>query len=192
MSYTNFFSLRAVTAVTLGAALLLSACVDEPPPRRMPPPVAVAPSPQPPDTRVYAYALHGQSDDQQDRDRYECHLWAVKQTGFDPSAPGIPPHQRIAVVRETNPAPAITVGAVTGALIGAAVSRPRDAGAGALIGAVAGGALGAASNAQQNEYSQRAADRANQRVQAIDIDQRAGNYRRALSACLDGRGYSVR
>ena len=34
---------------------------------------------------IYAYPAKGQSQSQQDRDRYECHSWAVKQTGFDPS-----------------------------------------------------------------------------------------------------------
>ena len=34
---------------------------------------------------IYAYPAKGQSQAQQDRDRYECHSWAVKQTGFDPS-----------------------------------------------------------------------------------------------------------
>ena len=88
MSHSNFQTLRAATALALGAAALLSACVDEPPPRQPPPRVAVAPSPPPPDTRVYAYATRGQSDEQQDRDRYECHRWAVSQSGFDPTQAG--------------------------------------------------------------------------------------------------------
>src|SRR5260221_11922446 len=45
---------------------------------------------------IYAYPAKGQSQAQQDRDRYESHSWAVKQTGFDPSraqasAPSPPP-----------------------------------------------------------------------------------------------------
>lgn len=32
------------------------------------------------------YPAKGQSDDQLSKDRYECHRWAVGQTGFDPSA----------------------------------------------------------------------------------------------------------
>jgi len=35
---------------------------------------------------IFVYPNHGQSDEQRDRDRYECYLWAVEQTGFDPSA----------------------------------------------------------------------------------------------------------
>src|SRR5215831_21128111 len=34
---------------------------------------------------IYVYPAKGQSQEQQDRDRYECHSWAVQQTGFDPS-----------------------------------------------------------------------------------------------------------
>jgi hypothetical protein len=58
--------------------LMLGACATTP----MPQPMASAP---PPSIRVYFYANNGQSAEQQDRDRYECHRWAVGQTGFDPS-----------------------------------------------------------------------------------------------------------
>lgn len=34
---------------------------------------------------VIAYPANGQSVDQQGRDRYECHGWAVGQSGFDPA-----------------------------------------------------------------------------------------------------------
>lgn len=34
---------------------------------------------------VIAYPSRGQGSDQQARDRYECHRWAVSQSGFDPS-----------------------------------------------------------------------------------------------------------
>jgi len=34
---------------------------------------------------LYVYPARGQSDAQAGRDRYECHLWAVDQTQFDPS-----------------------------------------------------------------------------------------------------------
>lgn len=35
---------------------------------------------------VIACPSAGQSQDQQARDRYECHRWAVNQSGFDPSS----------------------------------------------------------------------------------------------------------
>src|SRR5215471_14570943 len=34
---------------------------------------------------LYVYPSKGQSQAQQDRDKYECHSWAVGQSGFDPS-----------------------------------------------------------------------------------------------------------
>jgi hypothetical protein len=34
---------------------------------------------------VYLYPRNGQSSEQTQNDRYECHSWAVNQTGFDPT-----------------------------------------------------------------------------------------------------------
>ncbi len=36
----------------------------------------------------FVYPRNGQSEAQQSQDRFECHQWAVEQTGFDPSEPG--------------------------------------------------------------------------------------------------------
>ena len=36
---------------------------------------------------VYLYPRNGQSEAQSQNDRYECHAWAVGQTGFDPTRP---------------------------------------------------------------------------------------------------------
>jgi Family of unknown function (DUF6515) len=35
---------------------------------------------------LFVYPKQGQSDEQRDRDRYECYVWAADQTGFDPTA----------------------------------------------------------------------------------------------------------
>jgi hypothetical protein len=84
------------------------------PPMQAAPRAVAEPAP-----RVYVYPRMNQSAEQQATDEYECHRWAVTQTGFDPS----------------------------------------------------GAALGQAD----------AGDMA-----------RRGDYLRAQSACLDGRGYTVR
>lgn len=49
-------------------------------------PVSHPPLPASEATRydVIAYPAKGQSAEQQSRDRYECHTWAVSQSGFDP------------------------------------------------------------------------------------------------------------
>jgi hypothetical protein len=36
-------------------------------------------------TDLFVYPKNGQSDEQRDTDRYECHRWAADQTGFDPT-----------------------------------------------------------------------------------------------------------
>ncbi len=37
---------------------------------------------------VYLYPRNGQTAQQTSTDRYECHSWAVGQTGFDPTRSG--------------------------------------------------------------------------------------------------------
>jgi hypothetical protein len=92
---------------------------------------------------IYAYPAKGQSQAQQDRDRYECHSWAVKQTGFDPSRAQAsasepsrsnqPPPPQGQIVRAAGRGAAL--GAIGGAITG-------DAGKGAAAGAAMGGLAG--------------------------------------------------
>ena len=183
-------SARSLLLAGLGCALL-AGCASEPLPIPAPPQARVAPLP---DTRVFVYPSAGQSASQLERDRYECHNWAVKQTGFDPSASQAAPHQRVEVVAVPASGSDTLAGATAGALIGASVSRPRDAGGGALFGAVAGALLGAASDsarAQRAADTERRLNEANQQGD-LGLDHLAGNYRRALGACLQGRGYQTR
>lgn len=173
---------RATLAVLLAASATLGACATYPGPWKDAPAAAA------PDTRVYVYPAAGQDDAQMDRDRYDCHLWAVKQTGFDPSSPQLAPHQRVAVVEGPPPGSGTAVGAATGAVIGAATARPRDAGAGLVIGAIAGAIIGTAAEQSANEQAAASA-----RSQArYGLEEQAANYRRAITACLQGRHYTVR
>jgi hypothetical protein len=161
----------------------------------MPPPPPAAP---PPNVDVYAYPLHGQPPEQQDRDHYECSQWGTQQTGFDPSAPGVPPHERVHVVSAGPPPGTNTaIGAVTGAILGAVIAPRWQAAPAALAGAVVGGAIGStadAANAQANAVNgqQARAETVQDRRAAALQEQKAVNYRRAIGACLDARGYSVR
>lgn len=147
-----------------------------------------------PPTQVYFYPNLGQGQGQQDRDSYECYLWARKQTSFDPSAPNLAPHTRVAVVAEPPPGAGTAIGAVTGAMLGAVVASRGNRPEGALVGALAGGMLGTASDVARQEEAARMQeryDRQNDRRLAI-IERQAADYRRALTACLEGRGYTVR
>lgn len=124
------------------------------------------------------YPANGQSPEQQQRDRYECHQWAIQQSGFDPSRPTVPV--------TTTAAP--TAGPIRGAAGGAAVGAVGgaiggNAGRGAAIGAGAGAVVGSAR--QRSQLNQQAA---NQNA-ALAAQQDA--FSRAERSCLQGRGYTV-
>lgn len=148
---------------------------------------------QTPPTQVYFYPNKGQGLEQQERDRYECYLWAVRKTGFDPSVSQLAPHQRVEVIPQPPLGHDTAAGAVTGALLGAIVSAPHHTAEGAAIGAAAGAVLGSVSDAGRQEQTQRLQNQYNlqEYQQAARIEKQARDYRRAMSACLEGRGYSV-
>ncbi len=175
--------------VALSAAL--GGCVVEPRPyhrsyERVPAPQRM--------TEIIVYPARGQSAEQLDRDRYECHNWAVRQTGFDPSQQGLAPAERVRVVDQPPAGAGVVAGAITGAVLGAIIAPHGGEGGGAAIGALAGGIMGGAAeqahaeetHAQQDRYGgQYAYGRG-------DYSERSGTYRRAISACLEGRGYTVK
>ena len=171
--------------VLAAIAALTAACATPPPPRPAP-----APPPREDLTRIYFYPAQGQSEAQQDRDRYDCYVWAVKETGFDPSR-HIPPPERATVVPARSPGQTIGAAAAVGAMIGAVTARPGDVAEGAAAGAIVGSVVGAANadaearqaDAINARHDNRAADR---------YAKEAAGYRRAMTACLEGRGYTVR
>ena len=144
-------------------------------------------------TQVYFYPKAGQTTEQQSRDHYECYNWAMKQTGFDPSQSSIPPVQRVRVVPMPPPGHDTTVLAITGAVLGALIAGPRHAAGGALIGAAGGAIAGAAADSSRQQTARQLEEAYPNRDRALDAqyEGRALNFRRAMSACLEGRGYSV-
>lgn len=183
--YRWFTALSAapMVPVWLGVALLAGCAA----------PRAHAPSiPAAADTaEVLAYPLQGQGERQIRQDRYECYLWAVRQSGYDPAAETGTVEVETQVVADPPAGTATVAGAVTGAAVGALVTGPRHGGTGAAVGAVVGTLAGASVDAEH----QARADAAQARYDASVIEaenRRIEAYRRALSACLDARGYSVR
>lgn len=176
--------------VVLGLTLPLGACTSVPLERRVGTETVQVHFPP---TRLFFYPNSNQSPERQDRDRFECYLWAVKQTGFDPSQPQLVSQIRVEVVPVPASGQDTAVGAITGAMLGAAVSRPHDAAAGAVLGAIAGSAIGAASDASRAEQASRIRERYDQRdaQRFSQIERKAQDYRRAMAACLEGRDYSV-
>ena len=169
---------------TVGASLIaagsLSGCVS--PPTR---PVAVVAAPAP-IARTFVYPARGQSAEQLERDRYDCYLSAVRQTGFDPSRPARAYEQ---VVVTPEPGVGTATGAVGGAILGSLLAGPRSAGLGLLLGGATGAIVGTAADASAQAQVSQAQSRVNE-AQAAE-GRRADEFRRVNSACLAARGYSV-
>jgi hypothetical protein len=133
--------------------------------------------------------MKNQSQEQQDKDRYECHRWATQQTGFDPSRPSTGATNAPESQPYKPSQPHVLRGAARGAALGAVGGAiAGDAGNGAAAGTAVGGMAGGFrrlderrnQNAQQQTSSNSAAASA------------STNYNRALAASLQGRGYSVK
>ena len=130
-----------------------------------------------------AYPTKGQSAEKQNRDEYECHEQAQKETGVDPVALAEQATAPSSSGSKSGPGsalPSAGVGAMRGAADG-------DAGAGALHGAGMGRLIAVVRSRRQMEKQQEAASDKN-----ADMHAQLDKYDRAYSACLTGRGYSVK
>jgi hypothetical protein len=132
---------------------------------------------------MVVYPAKGQSAEQQQKDEFECHQWAVQQTGYDPTrAPQAPQQQT------TQSGRPVVGGAAGGALVGAGIgSLSGKAGRGMAIGAGVGALAGGAKRRQQQQQ-QAAVNQQAQEAQQVQIDR----YNKAKHACLEGKGYTVK
>lgn len=129
--------------------------------------------------QIFAYPNAGQSQEQQSKDRYECHQWSVSQTGFDPTtAPPVSaaPAPNYGYADQAPPPPpppqkkggflglgnggffqggGVVGDAATGAALGAAGGAiAGNAGSGAAIGALASTVFGAVSRSSSDSQAQ--------------------------------------
>lgn len=124
--------------------------------------------------------LRGQSQELARRDRYECHNWAVAQTGGQAppvAAAAAPPAASKADLKHERIGRAI-VGATIGGTIGALTGDWHDQNEHILAGAALGAGIGAATAGAG-------------RKEPPPQPEGPSDYLRALTACLEGRGYSV-
>ena len=132
-------------------------------------------------SQSYIYPSKGQTQQQEDKDKYECYQWAVSQSRFDPANPSS------TSVNAQQAQPGATGGAARGAAVGAvggAISG--DAGAGAASGAERGRLLGAIRRRRErNEAEQK-----QEQAQAAGASGQE-SYNRAFATCMQGRGYAV-
>jgi len=131
------------------------------------------------------YPSKGQSAEQQEKDKFECYGWAKKSSGFDPMAAPVASAPPPSGQKQDGGA---VKGAVGGAALGAIIgdstkSTKRGAGAGALIGANR--------QAKQNQSVDRNRKDWEQQ-QASEYSNARNGYNRAYSACMEGRGYTVK
>ena len=147
--------------------------------------------------RIFVYPAQGQSEAQLSEDRYQCHRWAVEASGFNPmNAVGGDQPEYVRVPVPENPQEGATgKGMLGGAIAGAAIGEidANNPGRGAAIGAIVGAILGSIVEQEGETESRKQAER---RAREVYQDRREvavgrANYRRALAACLEGRGYNV-
>jgi len=133
---------------------------------------------------VYAYPKNNQDEAQQAKDESECYGSAKGQTGIDPAAPPPPPQQ--AQQKKGGAVKGAAKGAAAGAAIGAVADDSADTGAAA--GAAAGAVRGRRQQKKANKQAQQQAEANAQAQQTQSLD----TFKRAFSACLDARNYSVK
>jgi hypothetical protein len=123
--------------------------------------------------------LRGQSLEQARRDRYECHNWAVAQTGESPPfLPAAAPADDGKGQLKRERIGRALVGAAIGGTIGGLFGDWHDANEQVLAGAAVGAGIGAATAGAG-------------RPKEAAAPEGPSDYLRALTACLEGRGYSV-
>ncbi len=134
---------------------------------------------------LFVFPSNDQNKDQQDTDELACYKWAKEQTGVDPLNP--PKVQAKQVDR--SPDGTAVVGAAGGAAAGAAIGAiAGDAGKGAAIGAVVGGLRGRRAKVVGDEIEQQQ----NNAAAAAATEEMMNNFKKAFSACMEGKGYTVK
>ena len=133
---------------------------------------------------MYVFPSKDQSKDQQDLDELNCYKWAKGQTGVDPINPPEVQAEKV----DTSPDGSAVVGAAKGAAGGAAIGAiAGDAGKGAAIGAVVGGIRGRRVKKHSDAVEQSQANQAAEQ----QTEEMMNNFKKAFSACLSGKGYTV-
>lgn len=138
------------------------------------------------------YPAQGQSQEQMEKDEFQCMRWARDQTGFDPMRTPTatsPPPQREAP--RGGAGRGAVAGAAGGAIIGGIAGGRSGAGRGALIGGGGGALIGGMRRENQRKQEDRAREQW-EREQTNNYARSRSEFNRAFSACMTGRGYTVK
>lgn len=148
---------------------------------------------------VYAFPQKGQEATVQSQDEAACYQWAVQNTGSDPFALQKQAQQQAQQTEQAKKqvegasAGSGAKGAVGGAAKGAVVGEiaSDDAGKGAAIGAAAGVVAGRRRGRMAEAQAQQQIEQQGQQKQAATQEQMT-KFKKAFSACLEGKGYLVK
>ena len=134
---------------------------------------------------VYVFPAKDQKPEQQAADEQACYTWAVEQSGIDPLTMTASQPDSVAGGPDGSAVRGAAKGAAAGAVIGAVAG---DAGKGAAIGATAGGIAGARNRRRRQAEKEKEAEQ-----EAVATDQaKIESFKKAYSACLEGKGYTVK
>jgi hypothetical protein len=140
---------------------------------------------------ISVYPAKGQSAEQQAKDEQECYAWAQQQTGVDPTKKANTDSAAAASKAKADSATtgAAVGGAAKGAVAGVAIGAVAgDAGTGAAVGATAGAIGGRRAKKQaEAQAAQKGAQQATAQTQG-QVD----SFKKAMIACLEGRGYTAK
>ena len=140
------------------------------------------------------YPAKGQSQQQMERDKFDCYSWAKKETGFDPiqaQAPSQPVPSQPAGASRGSVVRGGAGGAALGAAVGGIAGGWSGAGKGAAIGAVTGGVFGGLRSRAANQQAAQAQQQYAAQ-QSAQYRQKKDTYNRAYSVCLEAKGYMVK
>jgi hypothetical protein len=133
---------------------------------------------------LYVFPAKDQSATQQAEDESYCYKWGVQQSGIDPLNPPQVQAQQV----QSGPDGSAVSGAARGALAGVAIGAiAGDAGKGAAIGAASGAMVGHRASRVGQSQQQQANNQAAGQAEADMIN----SFKKAYSACLQGKGYTV-
>ncbi|PQB05933.1 hypothetical protein BST85_02920 [Aureitalea marina] len=134
---------------------------------------------------IFIFPNDGQGQDQQNDDELACFTWAKQQTGYDPMNP--PEYVGEQVDRSADGS--AVVGAAGGAAVGAAIgSISGNMGDGAAYGAIIGGLRGR----RQKRAAESRQQQSNNTAAANAQKEAENNYKKAFSACMEAKGYTVK
>ena len=153
-------------------------------------PAATTPLP-PTALGMIVYPAKGQTKEVQLTDEQACYAWGKEQTGIDPAAVKANPDSAAkaagAATADATSGAAVK-GAAKGAVGGAAVGAiAGDAGTGAGVGA----AVGAVAGRRAKKKAEKQAEQAGANANVAQAQQQIDTFKKAMGACLQGKGYTI-